>query len=192
MSVLRNLLALVGLLAVVAAGILAFAAQRILSGFDPQADDVYLGLAKRVIETRSGSEAMIVRMPVEEGLSWQDVEQTMKFVANEHNMSDVGELPLYKDVEAKSGEEYRFVKIYMFCNSLTAAKMMDYSDAYAACLPCRITLLEDLEGRLWLIAMNMDLMIHGGAPLPPDLKADALKVKEVMLDIMSRGARGAF
>jgi uncharacterized protein (DUF302 family) len=116
----------------------------------------------------------------------------MKFVANEHNMSNVGELPLSMDIEAKSGESYRFVKIYLFCNSLTAAEMLDYSDAYSAYLPCRITLIEDQEGKLWLMTLNMDMMIYGGEPLPPQLKEEAIKVKEYILDIMNRGASGEF
>ena len=70
--------------------------------------------------------------------------------------------------------------------------MLDYSDAYAAYLPCRITLLEDVEGKLWLIALNMDMMIHGGEELPPVLKEEALKVKKQILDIMNRGATGEF
>ncbi|MFN2190167.1 MAG: DUF302 domain-containing protein, partial [Candidatus Promineifilaceae bacterium] len=115
-----------------------------------------------------------------------------KFVANEHNMSNVGELPLSKDIEAKKGKSYRVVKIFLFCNSLTAARMLDYSDAYSAYLPCRITMIEDQEGKLWLIALNMDMMIYGGEPLPTELKEEALKVKEYILDIMKRGATGEF
>jgi uncharacterized protein (DUF302 family) len=107
------------------------------------------------------AEASIWRIRVEEGLSVEDVEQAMKFMANEHNLSNVGELPLSNDIEAKSGKSYRYVKIYLFSNSLTAAEMLDYSDAYSAYLPCRITLLEDKEGKLWLTALNMDMMIYG-------------------------------
>jgi uncharacterized protein (DUF302 family) len=116
----------------------------------------------------------------------------MKFVANELNMSNVGELPLYKDVEAKTGGSYRFVKIYMFCNSLIAKEMLDYNDAFSAYLPCRITMVEDTEGKLWLYTLNMDLMIYGGEPLPPALKEQAIQVKEYILQIMHRGAEGEF
>ena len=56
----------------------------------------------------------------------------------------------------------------------------------------RITLVEDQQGKLWLFALNMDLMIYGGEPLPPVLKAEAIKVKEIILDIMRRGAEGEF
>ena len=70
--------------------------------------------------------------------------------------------------------------------------MLDYSDAFSAYLPCRITLVEDTSGKLWLYTLNMDIMIHGGKTLPPELKEEALKVKEIILDIMNRGAAGEF
>jgi uncharacterized protein (DUF302 family) len=70
--------------------------------------------------------------------------------------------------------------------------MIAYSPAYAAYLPCRITLLEDASGKLWLYTLNMDLMIHGGRELPPALKQEAIQVRTMILDIMQRGARGDF
>ncbi|TVO68561.1 DUF302 domain-containing protein [Sedimenticola selenatireducens] len=192
MRIIRNLFALIGLLTVIAVAVATLKTQAILDSFDPGAAGVYKELAENIIETRNAAEATIWKVPVEEGITPEDVEQSMKTVANELNISNVGELPLYKDVEAKSGEKYRFVKIYMFCNSLTAARMLDYSDAFSAYLPCRITMVEDKQGKLWLYALNMDLMIHGGEPLPPALKEEAVHVKNVILEIMRRGAIGDF
>jgi len=80
----------------------------------------------------------------------------------------------------------------MFCNALTAAQMIEHSDAYSAYLPCRISLVEDKQGKLWLYSLNMDAMIYGGKTLPADLKAEAEGVKEIILDIMNRGAEGDF
>lgn len=65
-----------------------------------------------------------------DGLTPEEVEQTMKFVANEHDMSNVGAMPLSNDMAAKSGEAYRFAKIYLFCNSWTAARMPDYTNSF--------------------------------------------------------------
>lgn len=192
MRVIRNLFALIGFLAVLAVGVVAFKTYPILEGFDPDAPKVYGEMLEKVLESRNAAEAVVWKMPVEEGVTAEDVEESMKLVANELNISNVGELPLYKDVEAKSGQPYRFIKIFMFCNSLTAAQMLDYSDAFSAYLPCRITLVEDKQGKLWLYALNMDLMIHGGEPLPPALKEEALHVKSVILEIMRRGAIGDF
>ncbi|MBT2970086.1 MAG: hypothetical protein B6D72_15080 [gamma proteobacterium symbiont of Ctena orbiculata] len=192
MGMIKNLLALIGLLVVIAAAAVYVKHGDALKGWDPGAGDTFMEFTQLLATTKNAAEASVWKIPVAEDLTWEDVEETMKFVANEHNMANVGELPLYKDIEAKLGTEYRFVKIYLFCDSLIAAKMLDYSDAYSAYLPCRITLLEDHQGKLWLMALNMDMMIYGGKPLPPELKEQALQVKEYILDIMNRGASGEF
>ena len=160
--------------------------------FDDKAMETYQSLFRNILDTGNAAEATVWKIPVSEGLKASDVEEVMKFVANEHNIKNVGELPLYKQVEAITGKPYRFMKIYMFCNALTASKMVAYSDAFSAYLPCRVTLLEDKTGKLWLYSLNMDLMIHGGMPLPDELKKEALNVKKIILDIMNRGAKGEF
>ncbi|MGD8743862.1 MAG: DUF302 domain-containing protein [Granulosicoccaceae bacterium] len=195
MRLFHNLFALIGLAVVILVLVAALMYQdewRAYQRLDPRATDVYLDMMKSVLETGNGAEATVWRVPVEEGLSFDDVEQTMRFVANEHNMKNVGELPLSKQVESMIGKPYRLVKIYMFCNPLTATNMLDYSDAFSAYLPCRITLIEDQQGRMWLYTLNMDLMIYGGTPLPDGLREEAIKVKEIILDIMHRGAKGEF
>jgi len=196
MGFIRNLLAIIGLLAV--AGLIwvwvqyGHYVQRI-SEFDEGVVEAYTPVVETLLETGNSAEAMIWKFKVADGLTPEDVEQSLKVVANELNFKNVGEdLPLYQEVSALSGKDYRFVKIYMFCNALTAAKMLDYSDAFSAFLPCRITLIEDPDGQLWLYTLNMDLMIYGGKPLPPELKEEALKVKEIVWEIMERGAQGDF
>ena len=196
-----NLLALVGL-ALVAGLIWAmitygFGLQNIkdlgnLRSFDSKAPEVYMEMAKQLLATGNAAEASIWKEQVQEGLTAQDVEETVRFVANEHNIKNVGELPLSEQVAAMTGEEQRHLKIYMFCDPLTAAQMVEYSVAFSAYLPCRVTVVEDKEGNLWLYTLNMDMMIHGGSKLPPKLFVEANKVKETILDIMKRGATGEF
>jgi uncharacterized protein (DUF302 family) len=163
-----------------------------LGSFDPKSPQVYMDMTKSLLATGNGAEATVWKRPVAEGLSAEDVEETMRFVANEHNFKNVGELPLSDQVAAMTGEDQRFWKIYMFCNPLTAAKMIDYSDAFSAYLPCRVALVEDKTGQLWLYTLNMDMMIHGGSELPPELFEEANQVKDIILDIMNRGAEGEF
>ena len=163
-----------------------------LGSFDPEAAQVYMDMTKGLLATGNAAEATVWKRPVADDLSALDVEETMRFVANEHNIKNVGELPLSEQVTAMTGEEMRYLKIYMFCNPLTAIKMVDYSDAFSAFLPCRISVVEDKSGKLWLYSLNMDMMIHGGTELPADLFEEANKVKEIMLDIMNRGAEGDF
>jgi uncharacterized protein (DUF302 family) len=192
---LRNLLAIVGLATVIAAGYATVKLQPAFSAFsefEDNAGTVFADMGTKLIESGNMAEASVWKVAVAEDMTAEDVEETMKFVANEHNFKNVGEMPLYKEVEAMSGEPYRYVKIFMFCNALTASRMLDYNDAFSSYLPCRITLMEDLEGKLWLYTLNMDGMIYGGKPLPAELKEEAENVKEIILDIMNRGATGEF
>jgi uncharacterized protein (DUF302 family) len=192
---LRNLFALVGFAAVATAIYLAVKLSPVLETldtFDDRATSVYTEMMAGVLETGNAAEAMVWKVPVNEGLGTKDVEDTMRIVANEHNIKNVGELPLSAQIEAMTGGKSRYLKIFMFCNALSAKKMLDYSDAYSAFLPCRVSLVEDKEGKLWLYSLNMDAMIYGGKPLPPALEEEAEGVKETILDIMNRGAAGDF
>ena len=195
MSMLKNILSVIGGLALLSLLVLLFKFEPLLQrfgDFDEQAMQVYSNLAQQILETGNAAEATVWKAKVADGLSATDVEDVLRNVANEHNIKNVGELPLYKQVEAMTGQKFRHLKIYMFCNALTAARMVDYSDAYSAYLPCRVSLVEDKQGQLWLYTLNMDLMIHGGTPLPPALKEEALKVKFIIKDILKRGAAGEF
>ncbi|GMQ96632.1 MAG: hypothetical protein BMS9Abin15_0306 [Gammaproteobacteria bacterium] len=206
MGFIRNVFALIGLVALIAAGygytkINSTLAEygldvdrlsTLMDEMDPKAPEVYKPMIKRMLETMNTAEATVWKVPVANGLSVEDVEEAMRFVANEHNIKNVGELPLSKQVEAMTGEKQRYLNIFMFCDPLTAIKMIKHSDAYSAYLPCRIALLEDKIGKYWLYALDLDMMIWGGAPLPANLKEEAIKVRTILLDIMERGAKGEF
>jgi hypothetical protein len=195
MRLIWNLIGLFGLLVLIlliAALVELGSSVTNLAKFDEKALSTYADIGKTLVKTGNGPEATVWKIPVADGLTAQEVEETMRFVANEHNIKNVGELPLYKEVEAISGKPFRFVTVYMFCNAMTAATMLDYSDAFSAYLPCRVTMVEDKSGKLWLYTLNMDLMIHGGKTLPPEMKEEAMQVKEIILDIMNRGAAGEF
>lgn len=205
MNFIRNSLALIGLLALVAGAVIYFkygnmltqmssmaAEQAALEQFDPKAKDVYLTMWKKLKESGNSADATVVKYPLAEGVTPADAEQSMKMVANEHNIKAVGELPLSEQVKLETGQDQRFLKIFQFCNPQTAMKMVDYSDAYAAYLPCRVAMVQDKQGKYNLYSLDMDMMIYGGKTLPPELLAEAKKVQEIITDIMKRGAAGDF
>jgi hypothetical protein len=192
---LRNFFALIGVLAVLTVGYLYFTYRddiAAVQGLDPQARQVYAEMWQRLKETGTSADATVWKVPLAEGITPEDAEQTMSFVANNHNIKDVGELPLSDQVAEMTGEDQRFLKIYQYCDPLTAMKMVDYSDAFSAYLPCRIAMVEDQQGNYALYSLNMDLMISGGRTLPPELLEEASRVREIILDIMQRGATGEF
>ncbi len=192
---LKNTLAVIGALSLL---LLAISINKVLpywqkaGEFHPQAGALYSQLVGDIFQSVSAVEAMSIRIPVNKGISAEEVNHSIKTIANELNIKNVGELPLYKEVEAISGSPFRYMKIYLLCEAMTAASMMNYSDAFSSYLPCRITLLEDQNGQLWMYTMNMDLMIYGGRRLPPALEEEALKIRNTILEIMNRAAVGDF
>ncbi len=198
MNLIRNLLALVGLLAIIGGVILRpsltmmWKYMTAFDQFDPKAASVYKEMADKLVETGSPVAATVWKWQVNEDISFEDLDETIKSVAAENNIRDVGALPLSNQISAMTGKDYRKVKIYLYCNPLTAAKMLDYDDSYAAYLPCRITVVEDKKGRLWIYTLNMDPMIYGGKKLPPELRKEAIGVKEKIMAIGKRAAEGDF
>lgn len=188
MRFISGLLALVGLAAIIAVGAVAWT----FRDFDPKAASVYWDMATSLAETGNAVEATVWKRKVDEGLTFEEVDESIQSVAATENIRDVGQLPLGDQVGLMQGSDWRKLNIYLYCNPLTAAKMVEYSEAYSAWLPCRVSLVEDGEGQLWLYSLNMDMMIYGGKPLPDDLKEEALHVKDVILAILDGAAEGSF
>lgn len=195
MSLIRNVFALLGVLALVA---VVYGYQKFgddldkINGFDPQFKQTYLGMWDILRETGNSADATVWMVPLEEGVSPEDAEEAMKIVANDLNIKAVGELPLSEQVENQTGEKQRFLKIYQYCDPETAMKMVEHTDAFAAYLPCRISMVEGKDGQYRLYSLNMDLMIHGGAELPEALKTEAQRIKDTIQKIMASGAAGDF
>ena len=195
MKFIWNLLALIGLITVIGTGYLIKEFSPDIQAameLDPGAKDVYLEMWTKLRDTGKSADAAVWKVPLEDGVTPEDAEDAMASVANELNIKGVGELPLSEQVQLMTGKDQRFLKIYQYCNPLTAMKMVDYSDAFSAYLPCRIAMIEDKDGKYMLYSLNMDMMISGGKTLPPDLLAEAKDVKRIMQEIMQRGAAGDF
>jgi len=195
MKFLRNLLALIGVAAVAAAAYFGpgmWKYKAAFDGFDPKAKEMYMEMADLLVETGSSAAATVWKVKVADGLTAEEVGQSIQTIADERNIRSVGFLPLGDQVAAMTGEDWRVLNIYLYCNPLTAAKMVEYDPAFAAYLPCRVSLVEDANGDLWIYTLNMDLMIYGGETLPEELLKEALEVKETMLQILNRAAEGDF
>ncbi len=195
MGFIRNILALLGVAAIALAvwiGPELYRYKTAFDGFDDKAFETYKAMGDRLIETGNSAAATVWRAKVAEGLTFEEVDQSIRQVAIDRNIRGVGDLPLGDQVEIMTGEPWRKLQIYLYCNPLTAAKMVEFDPAYAAYLPCRVSLVEDDEGQLWIYTLDMDMMIYGGETLPPDLLQEALEVKDIMLDILERASEGDF
>jgi uncharacterized protein (DUF302 family) len=192
MKLIRNLLALIGLLTVVLLGVAYVRLAPVLSEFDRGFLDVYGEVGSKLLETGDPGVAMMWAVQVDEGLSAEEVIDSMKSLATSRSFLFVGESPFYKQIKAITGEDYRYVNFLSFCDARIGKQMLEYRDQYSGFMPCRIAIVEDKEGRLWLYSMNLDLMIHGGKALPPELKESAERVRNTILEIMKGAAAGEF
>lgn len=125
------------------------------------------------------------------GVTVEQIEAALASVATEYNMRAVGELPLSKELEARSGKKEKFLKVYSYCSPATARQMVDFSPHMAAFLPCRIVVLERDDG-LWMVTLNMDMMVRMGRKMPPELRTAALQVRDTIWALLERGAKGEF
>jgi len=136
-------------------------------------------------------ENSIQRFKLVEGVTLDDAIEGMKSRATALNFKLVAELPLSKDVEAKTGKAGRTMHILAFCDSLIAKEMVEYNMIFAGFLPCRIAAIEDAEGNGWLVTMNMDMMLHA-VELTPELTKLAKKVRDDIYSIVEAGVNGDF
>ncbi len=192
MKILRNILAIIGLVAVLGGLAAWFTWGPKIAALDPGFSGVYSDFASRLLETGDPGVAMMWSVPVEGDLSPEDVIESMKSLAASRSFLFVGESPFYKQIEAITGEKYRYVNFLSFCDARVGKQMLEYRDQYSGFMPCRIALVEDKNGKLWLYSMNLDLMIFGGNELPPDLKASAIRVRDTIKEIMNGAAKGEF
>ncbi len=130
----------------------------------------------------------IARIQIQDNVSFDDAVESLKLRANQHNLKFVGVNQLYKEIEALTGKPSKRIEIFNFCDGLTANKMLASDPKMIAFMPCRIALIEDKEGKRWVISMMMDLkMIQA---MPADARKSAEHVMEAMKDMMVAASKG--
>jgi uncharacterized protein (DUF302 family) len=138
--------------------------------------------------TLSSEPVRIARIQVKAGVSFDDAVESMRLRANQRNLKYVGVNQLSKEIESLSGKPSRRIEIFSFCDGLVAQKMIEATPSMLAYMPCRIGMLEDQQGRIWLIAMLIDDSVMQA--LPTAARQSAQRVTATMREIMIAGARG--
>ena len=132
----------------------------------------------------------VVQMSVQKGISREDAVQALMSRAAEINLKYVSRQEVSKELESR-GLKTPYLDIFQFCNPEDARQMILYDPIYAAYMPCRIAMVEDKDGQLWLMMLNLDMLINSQL-LPPELTEIAIRVNQAMLDVMLAGATGEF
>jgi hypothetical protein len=143
MRIVRNVLAVIGVFAIVGvlAGWVAF--NNFASRLDPEAFRVFREVGAKYMKDLDPGTAFVRAERVKDGMTPDDVAESLKSLAVQYNLLFVGEAPFCKQVEAVTGKPYWFIASCSFCDAQAGALMADYNDTYTAfCLAaspwCRI------------------------------------------------------
>ncbi|MDH3630237.1 MAG: DUF302 domain-containing protein [Gammaproteobacteria bacterium] len=128
-------------------------------------------------------------------LTFDDVVEAMELKANEVNFKKVGHNEFWRDVSAFSGLPTLRLEILQFCDASVGRRMLDYSPEFSIFIPCRITVMEDATGEIWLMTLDWDVSWlarawQPGSRLDPELVKDAIRIRDAMTEIMQAGASG--
>lgn len=129
----------------------------------------------------------VIKVPLAKGVSPKSAVQAMKIEADNVNMKYVGDLPLSKQLK-NMGIKSGILTVYEFCSPPIAHIMVDANPAFAAYLPCRITMVQ-ARGHVWLEMLNLNMIIKG-AHLTGALRTKALRVRDDLDSILWAGAKG--
>ena len=133
----------------------------------------------------------VYKVAIAPNVSMNDAAESLKLRAHTLNLQLVAELPMSKQVEAATGKPQRTIIIYQFCDAVLARDLINVNMEFAIYMPCRIALIEDAQGRGWLVMMDVSVDdVAQEKRLPPELKARIEKVRNALIDIMGASARG--
>ncbi len=138
---------------------------------------------------------MTSKVKVDDGISFKDVIEAMDLKANDVNFKKVGHNKFWKDVSAISGLPALRVEILQYCDATIGRRMLDYSPEFVIFIPCRIAVMEDANGDIWIMTMDWDvswlaMAWHPDSKLSDQLKQDATRIRDAMEKIMRAGATG--
>ena len=138
---------------------------------------------------------MTLKMKAAEGLSFDEVVEAMESRAVEENLKGIGRNQVWKEVEAKTGESTPKFEILQYCDALVARMVLDYSPEFSIFLPCRISVVEDARGDIWLMTLDWDVSWlsftwHPDSQLDAQLKENGKRIRNAMVSIMEAGASG--
>lgn len=192
MRLVRNLLALVGLLTLVTVGFLILAFEPYVNkarSLDDGALAVYAAMAQTVLETGDSMEAMVYRRRVVAEYSVAEVQERLEQASEALGLNALGApLAVHEQVLVERVHRFPLLQVYLFCDPRLAADLIRHNPAMAAFLPCRIILHQDDQDRLWLMTPNLDLVLHGGRPLPILLRERAQGLQATLRAMVDQAA----
>ena len=195
MKLLKGIFTIIGFLVVAGLLLVGIKYGSSLGKMDGQALGLYMDMADKVLTTGDPAKGMVIKRKLiipedstkEEAI--ENAKEIMDEVADEHGLAKVDEKTMPRGGKfMKDGGLYTHIRSY--CSPSIADIFLSYSGEFVGFMPCRVGIVEDKNGDIWLYTMALDMMIHGGHTLPPELLEYANTVKEAMEQMIEKGAAG--
>lgn len=139
---------------------------------------------------------MVAKKKALPGISFDEVIESVQSKALDLNMRPTGHNTPYKVLRKSFDPNSPRLEFLSFCDLITMRMILDFSLEFSAFVPCRIAVMEDAKGDIWLTTLDWDVRWLDTSPNPnrisDDLRQRALRVRENIELIMQAGATGDF
>ncbi|MBK6744263.1 MAG: DUF302 domain-containing protein [Hydrogenophilales bacterium] len=144
---------------------------------------------------RDAMSFMTTKYKVKDGLTFDDVKQSMELRANSLNFKKVGESPMWKDFQAVLGDmDAPRMEVYHYCDIAAGRAVLKAAPEAISYLPCRIAIMEDANKQLWVLTLDWDLAwldtVNGKMGIDNELGKFAKDIRDKMDNIMQAAANG--
>jgi hypothetical protein len=195
MKLIKGLLTLIGAITVIAGIIGAVTVGPKIAKLDPNALPEYMKMFDTVLTTGDPAKGMVrkIKMVIPEDMTkmeaFENAIEIMDEVGSEYGLAMVDSKTMPRGGKLfKDGGKLTHIRSY--CSPAIADVFLNHSAEFIGFMPCRIGLIEDEKGDIYIYTMSMELMINGGQPLPEKLAKLANEVRTGMYTMMEKGAAG--
>jgi len=191
MKIVKNLLAFVGLLVVLAILAFVFKYGDSVLKMDPKAFNLYMKMGDDVLTTGDPAKGMILKKKLiipKDSTKAEAIENAIEImdeVAAEYGLAMVD-----KKTMPRKGGLYTHIRSY--CSPTIADIFLTHSGEFIGFMPCRVGIVEDANGDIYIYTMALDMMISGGHTLPKEMLDYAKEIKTAMETMIAKGAAGDF
>lgn len=144
---------------------------------------------------RDAMSFMSTKYKAADGLTFDDVVQSMELRANSLNFKKVGHSPMWKDIQAVLGDtDAPRMEVFHYCDIAAGREVLKAAPEAIAYLPCRIAIMEDANKQIWIITLDWDMAwldtVNGQMGINPELSRYAKDIRDKMDNIMRAAADG--
>jgi uncharacterized protein (DUF302 family) len=130
----------------------------------------------------------VLQMPLRPGITPDKAVNAMINKAADLNMTVISHQKISAQLHQR-GIKSRHLEILQLCRPENAATAIEFNLHFAAYIPCRITLVEDKNGQIWILVQNIDFQVNNKLMKPASVEF-AIRINQDLLSIVTAGING--